>query len=111
MNKLDRYAGSYPYVKIDRSDTGVIGSDLGGPIDGTRAEQVVLHETGLARIPDHLSFAEAATLPCAAVTAWNALFEIAALPPGAIVLTLGTGCASTFAIQLAPAAGQTVIAP
>ncbi len=46
---------------------------LGGDIDGMLAEFVVLNETGLVAIPDHLSYQEAATLPCAAVTAWNAL--------------------------------------
>ena len=48
-------------------------SSLGGAIDGVLAEQVMLHEDGLVPVPDHLSYEEAATLPCAAVTAWNAL--------------------------------------
>lgn len=85
-------------------------SDLGGPVQGMLAEEVVLAADGIVRIPSHLSFEEAATLPCAAVTAWNALFEIARLRPGETVLTLGTGGVSIFALQFAAAAGLNVIA-
>ncbi|WP_159980613.1 MULTISPECIES: NAD(P)-dependent alcohol dehydrogenase [unclassified Novosphingobium] len=83
---------------------------LGGAVDGMLAEYVVLHENGLVRIPDHLTFAQAATLPVAAVTAWNALYGLKPLQPGQTVLTLGTGGVSIFAIQLARAAGARVIA-
>jgi NADPH:quinone reductase-like Zn-dependent oxidoreductase len=85
-------------------------SALGGAIDGMLAEEVVLGESGLVRIPDHLSFAQAATLPCAAVTAWNALFEVGGLRPGRSVLVMGSGGVSVFALQLARAAGARVIA-
>jgi NADPH:quinone reductase-like Zn-dependent oxidoreductase len=88
----------------------VLRSDLGGPVQGMLAEEVVLPADGIVRIPSHLSFEEAATLPCAAVTAWNALFEIARLKPGETVLTLGTGGVSIFALQFAAAAGLNVIA-
>ena len=63
------------------------------------AEQIVLSEEGLVRIPPHLSFEEAATLPCAAVTAWNAVFVRGALCPGQTLVALGTGGVSLFAAQ------------
>lgn len=92
-------------------DDGKTRSALGGEIDGVLAEEVVLPECGLVRVPDHLSFAEAATLPCAALTAWRALFENGArLTPGSVVLTQGTGGVSVFALQFARLAGLRVIA-
>jgi NADPH:quinone reductase-like Zn-dependent oxidoreductase len=81
---------------------------LGGDIDGMLAECVVLRDTGLVRLPEHLSYAEAATLPCAAVTAWNAL-AAGSLKPGATVLILGTGGVSIFALQLARLMGVRVL--
>jgi NADPH:quinone reductase-like Zn-dependent oxidoreductase len=81
---------------------------LGGDIDGMLAEYVVLKETGLVPIPEHLSFQEAATLPCAGVTAWNAL-RAANLPPGATVLIQGTGGVSIFVLQLARLKGARVL--
>jgi NADPH:quinone reductase-like Zn-dependent oxidoreductase len=81
---------------------------LGGDIDGMLAEYVVLNETGLVAIPDHLSFQEAATLPCAAVTAWNAL-SMGNLKPGATVLIQGTGGVAIFALQLARLRGARVL--
>jgi len=86
------------------------GSALGGAIDGTLAERVAFADSGLVRIPTHLSFEQAATLPCAAVTAWNALFEAATTRPGETVLVQGTGGVSIAALQLARAAGARVIA-
>lgn len=85
-------------------------SALGGALDGMLAEEVVLDEDGLVAIPNHLSYAEAACLPCAAVTAWHALFEHANLRPGQTVLVLGTGGVSIFALQFARMAGARVIA-
>lgn len=83
---------------------------LGGAIDGMLAQQVVLNAEGLVKIPDHLSYEEASTLPCAALTAWHALMETGKqLKPGASVLTLGTGGVSIFAAQFAKAAGLRVI--
>ena len=81
---------------------------LGGDIDGMLADYVVLKEQGLVAIPDHLSFQEAATLPCAAVTAWNAL-ATGEIKPGATVLIQGTGGVSIFALQFARLKGARVL--
>lgn len=83
---------------------------LGGAIDGMLSERVVLSEEGLVRIPDHLSFEEASTLPCAAVTAWNGLVEKGGLKAGETVLVQGTGGVSLFALQFAEMFGARVIA-
>ncbi len=82
---------------------------LGGSTDGMLAEQVVLEEQAWVRIPDGLSFSEASTLPCAAVTAYHALFALQPIGPGSTVLVQGTGGVSTFALQLAVAAGSRVV--
>lgn len=82
---------------------------LGGPIDGMLAEYARLDEQAVVLAPRHLSDAEAATLPCAAVTAWHALVTEGALKPGETVLTLGTGGVSLFALQFARSAGARVI--
>ncbi len=83
---------------------------LASPIDGVLAEQVVLYENGVVPIPAALSFEEAACLPCAGVTAWNALMCAGQpIEPGQTVLTLGTGGVSIFALQFALAAGAQVI--
>lgn len=82
-----------------------MASALGGPIDGVLAEEAVLREGGLTPIPSHLSFAEAASLPCAALTAWHALVESGRIRPGETVLCLGTGGVSAFAVQIARLAG------
>lgn len=85
-------------------------SALGGAIDGMLAEQVCLDADGLAHFPLHLSFEEAATLPCAGVTAWNALVRSGRLRAGQSVLVLGTGGVSVFALQFGKLAGARVIA-
>jgi NADPH:quinone reductase-like Zn-dependent oxidoreductase len=85
-------------------------SALGGGDLGLLAEQAVLPAEGLVPIPPHISFEEAATLPCAGVTAWNALFASGALNPGETVLIQGTGGVSIFALQFARLAGARVIA-
>jgi NADPH:quinone reductase-like Zn-dependent oxidoreductase len=82
---------------------------LGGSIDGMLAEEVALPDSAWVKFPSHLSFEEAATLPCAGVTAFHALFEAATLKPGDTVLVQGTGGVSIFALQLAKAAGARVI--
>lgn len=84
-------------------------SALGGNIDGMLAEYVVLDQEGLVKFPEHMSFEEAATLPCAAVTAWNALVATGGIKSGDTVLTLGTGGVSLFALQIAKTAGARVI--
>jgi NADPH:quinone reductase-like Zn-dependent oxidoreductase len=85
-------------------------AQIGGSLDGMMTEFIVLGEDALVRIPDHLSFEEAATLPCAAVTAWNALTGARRLQAGDIVLILGSGGVSLFALQFAKAFGARVIA-
>ncbi|WP_141733189.1 zinc-dependent alcohol dehydrogenase family protein [Oligoflexus tunisiensis] len=82
---------------------------LGGAIDGVLTEYRVFDENGLVHLPANLSFEEGATLPCAAVTVWNALFTQRPLRAGETVLTLGTGGVSMFALQLARAAGARVL--
>ena len=84
-----------------RMPADVSRNSLGGMLDGVLAEQVVLPQHGAIHIPDHLSFAEAATLPCAALTAWHALIEAGGLKAGETVAVLGTGGVSCFAVQFA----------
>lgn len=86
-----------------------IVSALGGGGAGTFAEEIVLPEHALVKSPAHLNDAEAATLTCAGVTAWHALFHTGPLPPGGTVLLLGTGGVSIWALLLAKAAGMRVI--
>jgi NADPH:quinone reductase-like Zn-dependent oxidoreductase len=107
----DRVAGIFHQGWLDGEITNeATGTALGGDIDGVLAEYRTFPESGLVRVPEHLSFEEAATLPCAALTAWNAFFELRPVHPGDIVLTQGTGGVSAFAIQFAAAAGARVIA-
>jgi len=84
---------------------------LGASLDGTFRRFGVFNEAGLVSMPHTLTFREASTLPCAAVTAWNVLYGLKgkALKPGDTVLTLGSGGVSLFAVQIASAAGATVI--
>ena len=88
-----------------KADANTQPSALGGAIDGMLSEYVLLNEEGLVHFPEHLSFEEAATLPCAAVTAWNGLFTRGNLQPGEYVLLEGTGGVSVFGLQFAAAAG------
>jgi NADPH:quinone reductase-like Zn-dependent oxidoreductase len=84
---------------------------LGGSLDGMLTELAVLPEQALVPVPEHLSYAEAATLPCAAVTAWNALTgDGPGIQPGHTVLTTGSGGVSLFAVQLGRLLGARVIA-
>lgn len=107
----DRVAGSFFPHWIDGAPTpDKVRHGLGGDIDGMLAEEVVLHEDALAIVPPSLSFVEAATMPCAAVTAWNAIFVSSNnVKPGDTVLLLGTGGVSILALQLARAAGLRTI--
>ena len=82
---------------------------LGGDTDGVLREYGAFDESGLVRIPDHFSYEEAATLPCAAVTAYHALFESGNLHPSDSVLLQGTGGVSIFALQLASVYGSRTI--
>ncbi|MFV0388607.1 MAG: zinc-dependent alcohol dehydrogenase family protein [Pyrinomonadaceae bacterium] len=74
---------------------------LGGDLDGCLREFGTFNENGLVRIPEHLTYEEASTLPCAAVTAWNALKECFDVKEGDTLLTLGTGGVSIFSLQFA----------
>lgn len=82
---------------------------MGGPLDGMLTQKRVLPESGLVRVPDHLSIEQAATLPCAGVTAWSAIAKYGRLKPGESVLVQGTGGVSIFALQLAKLFGARVI--
>jgi NADPH:quinone reductase-like Zn-dependent oxidoreductase len=84
-------------------------SALGAGRDGVLAEYVVLHEEGVIPFPNHLTYAEAAALPCAALTAWNALVIEGKVKAGDTILTLGTGGVSIFALQFALLSGAQVI--
>ena len=82
---------------------------LGGDLDGCLREFGAFDENALVRIPDHLNYEEAATLPCAAVTAYHALFESGCMKPDETVLLLGTGGVSIFALQFASVYGAKTI--
>lgn len=83
---------------------------LGSPLDGTLAEYILLHEDGVIAMPKTLSFEEAATLPCAGLTAWNALMVSGkTVKPGDTVLCLGTGGVSMAGLLFAKSAGARVI--
>lgn len=85
-------------------------STLGGPLDGTLRERMVCDEEAVVHAPEHLSDVEAATLPCAALTAWSALVTHGAVKPGETVLVQGTGGVSIFALQIAKVLGARVVA-
>jgi len=85
-------------------------SALGGSAQGVLQEFMTISAEGVAKIPDHLSWTEAATLPCAALTAWRAIAVEAPVGPGQSILVQGTGGVSIFALQFAKARGASVIA-
>ena len=105
----DRVIATFFQVWIDGVPDRSSFNALGSPADGMLAEYVVLDQEGLVRCPDHLSYEEAATLPCAAVTAWNALMVSGRVRPGDTVLALGTGGVSIFGLQFARMSGARVI--
>ena len=82
-----------------------LSSSLGSPIPGAGRELAVFSQDGVSKVPDFLSDQEVATLPCAALTAWRALFEDGDLRPGDLVVLQGTGGVSIFGLQFAHAAG------
>ena len=106
----DRVAGTFFQrwlagpVRPDIQDTA-----LGGSVDGLLTELALLEGDGVVVIPDHLSWEEAATLPCAGLTAWHGLVEAGGLKPGDAVLLLGTGGVSIFGLQFARLAGAKAI--
>jgi NADPH:quinone reductase-like Zn-dependent oxidoreductase len=84
-------------------------SALGGDVDGQLQEFTIVRADAPLPIPDHLSFEQAATLPCAAVTAWNGLFISGNLRPGQTLLLQGTGGVSLFGLQFGKMAGAKII--
>ena len=106
----DRVAGAFRQSHISGELTPEKASSaLGGEKEGVLAEMVVFDEQGLVLLPEYLSYEEGATLPCAAVTAWNALVVEAQIKAGDTVLLLGTGGVSIFALQFAKMMGARVI--
>ena len=102
----DRVAGIFFQKWLDgRPRPEHLATALGGGVDGMLSQYVTLDADGLVTLPDHLSFEEAATLPCAGVTAWNALVTRGRTRPGDFVLLQGTGGVSTFGLLLAQALG------
>ena len=89
-------------------DLARLTSSLGGPIDGTMAQYMCLSEQGVVKIPDFLSDDQAATLPCAALTAWSALATCSTTRPGDRVLVQGSGGVALFALQFAKLMGAHV---
>jgi NADPH:quinone reductase-like Zn-dependent oxidoreductase len=105
----DRVAGTFFQVWKD-GPMNEHSPALGLPLPGVMAEFVTLHEDGVVRIPNSLSYEDAAALPCAGVTAWNATMESGkSVRPGETVLCLGAGGVSLLAAQFADAAGARVI--
>jgi NADPH:quinone reductase-like Zn-dependent oxidoreductase len=106
----DRIAANFMTAWVGgQIDDACARSALGGDVDGMLAEEVVLPDHSLVHVPEHLGFEEAATLPCAALTAWHALMVGGGLKPGDTILTQGTGGVSIFALQFARMAGARVI--
>jgi NADPH:quinone reductase-like Zn-dependent oxidoreductase len=102
------FAPDWQQGRITRKAVRTTLGSGSGP--GVLAECVVLHEHAVMAMPAGMTFEQASTLPCAALTAWHALFEEGAFGPGATVVTLGAGGVSTFAVQMAHAVGARVIA-
>jgi NADPH:quinone reductase-like Zn-dependent oxidoreductase len=105
----DRVVGNFFQGWIDGVPNPATLNALGSPADGTLCEYMTLDQDGVVAIPEHLSYEEAATLPCAGVTAWNALMVSGSLRAGQTVLALGTGGVSIFALQFAKMSGAKVI--
>lgn len=106
----DRVAAIFMQRWISGDRTREAGnSALGAAVDGMLTEYRVLDEEGLVAVPEHLSYQEASTLPCAAVTAWQTLVDVAHLEAGDTALILGTGGVSVFALQFARMHGARII--
>ncbi len=108
----DRVAGALMprWISGPLTEAKARGALGGGGPDGMLAELVVISEEGVVQVPEHLSDEEAATLPCAAVTAWHALVSEGGIKAGDSVLVQGTGGVSIFALQFARLTGARVIA-
>ncbi|QBD82603.1 NAD(P)-dependent alcohol dehydrogenase [Ktedonosporobacter rubrisoli] len=106
----DRVAGLFTQKWLAGDLTAeTVDTTLGGPYDGVLQEYIVLPEDGVVKIPEHMTYEEASTLPIAALTAWSALFVQGDLKAGQTVLLQGTGGVSLFALQFARLAGARVI--
>ncbi len=106
----DRVTPIFMQGWIDGAIDGIKGrTALGGDLDGCLREFGTFDESGLVCIPDHFSYEEAATLPCAAVTAYHALYESCGIKPDSTILLQGTGGVSIFALQLASVLGCRII--
>lgn len=81
-------------------DISAAGTGLGGVIDGALRQYGVFNENGLVKSPENLNHLESSTIPCAALTSWNALYGLKPLKPGDTVLVQGTGGVSVFALQV-----------
>jgi NADPH:quinone reductase-like Zn-dependent oxidoreductase len=102
----DRVAGIFFEKWIDGAPSEeALLSDRGGNAGGMLSEVIVTHESGLVSIPEHLSYEEAATLPCAGLTAWVGLFKRGRIEPGQYVLLEGTGGVSVFGLLFSSAVG------
>lgn len=110
----DRVCGIFMQRWLDGAPTAETSkAALGGDVDGMLAEYALLSQDGVVRFPEYLSYEEAATLPCAGVTAWNALHDAGEpadpVLPGETVVVQGTGGVSIFALQFAQLLGARVI--
>lgn len=106
----DRVTSTFaPAWQGGRVTVAAARSALGAGGVGALADTLVLPAHGVVPAPDHLSHEEAATLPCAALTAWHALWEEGTLAPGGTLLTIGSGGVSVFALQFAVLGGARVI--
>jgi NADPH:quinone reductase-like Zn-dependent oxidoreductase len=106
----ERVAGNYfARWKEGKLTWDLMTQQLGCTLDGMLTEYALLDEEALVHLPPHLTFEEASTLPCAALTAWSALTGPEPIVPGDTVLTVGTGSVALFAVQLANALGARVI--
>jgi NADPH:quinone reductase-like Zn-dependent oxidoreductase len=105
----DRVVGGYWPRWHDGRLRPELADQLGCTLDGMLTEYAVLDQQWAVAVPDHLTWEEAATLPCAALTAWNSLVGGEPLHPGQTVLTLGTGAVSLFALQFAKVMGCRVV--
>jgi NADPH:quinone reductase-like Zn-dependent oxidoreductase len=106
LKKGDRVAGNFFQKWVDGSfDADKGASALGGAIDGVLAEEVLFEQGCAVKFPAALSYEEAATLPCAGVTAWVGLMELGGLAQNETVLAMGTGGVSIFALQIAKSFG------
>jgi NADPH:quinone reductase-like Zn-dependent oxidoreductase len=107
----DRVAGLFAQGWLSGEPTQQSArATLGGPLPGMLREWAVLDAHGVASVPQHLSDVQAATLPCAALTAWSALVTLGGIRSGDTVLVQGSGGVSSFALDFAVAAGARVIA-